>query len=57
MDNDPSHIEIFEVGLDYEKVSDAERDTPLHESTPWPEAGEEGVKFRELMEGQYKLRH
>lgn len=36
VDNDASHIEIFEVGTDFSKVSPEEQDTPLHEETPFP---------------------
>jgi isopenicillin N synthase-like dioxygenase len=36
VDNDPSHKELYEVGLDWSKVSEEERATMLHEQTPWP---------------------
>lgn len=37
IDNDPSHKELYEVGLEWSKVSENERQFPLHEVTPWPE--------------------
>lgn len=42
MDNDPSHVEIFDMGLDYEMVSEEEQQYSLHEPTPWPVDTEEG---------------
>jgi len=36
IENDPSHKEMYEVGLDWVKVSEEERNFPLHEPTPWP---------------------
>ena len=35
--NDPSFKELYEIGLDYEKVSEDEQIYSLHEETPWPE--------------------
>jgi hypothetical protein len=31
IDNDPSHVEIYDMGLDYDKVSEEERDYQIHE--------------------------
>ena len=46
--NDPSFKELYEIGLDYSKVSEDEQIYSLHEETPWPEC--EGCdKFKEFM--------
>lgn len=52
----PSHAEIFEMGLEYSKVTEAEKGCPVHEETPWPAAGEEGLRFREFVETKYEER-
>ena len=51
-----NHLEIFEQGLNYNLVSDEEKDCPLHEETPWPAAGEEGLRFRAFAENLYSAR-
>lgn len=52
LDNDISHKEFFEVGLDLSKVSDLEKQLPLHEATPWPE--HEGCEeFKKFMTSHY----
>ena len=48
IDNDPSHKELYEIGLDWAKVSDDEKRYPLHEETPWP-AVEGGEEFKSFM--------
>ncbi len=46
--NDPSFKELYEIGLDYSKVSEDEQIYSLHEETPWPVC--EGCeKFKEFM--------
>jgi hypothetical protein len=42
--NDPSYKELYDIGMDYSKVSDFEKQFSLHEETPFP-GGEEGIKF------------
>ena len=56
IDNDPSHVEIYDMGLDYEEVSEEEKLYSLHEPTPWPETTEEGKQFTAFMKDHYKLR-
>lgn len=56
IDNDPSHVEIYDMGLDYDKVTPPEQEYILHEETPWPTWSEEGREFTEFMKGQYALR-
>ncbi len=56
MDNDPSHVEIFDTGLDIEDVSEEEKEYSLHERTPWPEWSDEGKQFTAYMKEHYKLR-
>lgn len=56
IDNDPSHVEIYDMGLDYEKVTEEEKEYVLHEETPWPTWSEQGLEFTEFMKSQYKLR-
>ncbi len=34
--NDPSYKELYEIGLDMDKVSEDEKIYSLHEDTPWP---------------------
>jgi len=34
--NDVSHKEVYDMGLDYTKVSDFEKTFSLHEETPFP---------------------
>ena len=54
--NDPSHKELYEVGLDLSKVSDAEKQYSLHEDTPWPDV--EGVEeFKKFMASHYDVMH
>jgi isopenicillin N synthase-like dioxygenase len=54
--NDPSFKELYEIGLDYEKVSEDERKYHLHEETPWPDY--EGSKeFTLFMKQQYNMMH
>lgn len=36
MNNDISHKELFDMGLEYSKVSDFEKQFSLHEETPFP---------------------
>lgn len=54
--NDPSHKELYEVGLDMKHVSDEEQRYPLHEETPWPE-GEGAESFKRFMVGHYDVMH
>lgn len=56
IDNDPSHVEIFDMGMDYEDVTEEEKEYSLHEATPWPEYCEEGKAFTAYMKEHYKLR-
>ncbi|CDW72244.1 2og-fe oxygenase [Stylonychia lemnae] len=56
IDNDPSHVEIFDMGLPYDQVTEEEKEYSLHEETPWPVEPEESKQFREYMEGHYNLR-
>lgn len=56
IDNDPSHVEIYDMGLDYDLVSEEEREYSLHERTPWPMETEEERKFTEFMNEHYHLR-
>ena len=42
IDNDPSHVEIYDMGFDYDKVSPNEQEYMIHEPTPWPTWSEEG---------------
>ena len=46
--NDPSFKELYEIGLDYSKVSEEEKIYSLHEETPWPEY-EGAEKFKAFM--------
>jgi len=55
-DNDPSHVEIYDMGMDFDKVTPGEQEYQIHEETPWPTWCEEGIQFTEFMKGQYKLR-
>jgi isopenicillin N synthase-like dioxygenase len=57
IDNDPSHKELYEVGLDLSQVSEEEKECTLHEETPWPEGAEGCEEFREYMLNQYKVMH
>jgi isopenicillin N synthase-like dioxygenase len=50
IDNDVSHKELYEIGLDYAQVSEAERAFSLHEESPFP-----SEDFRLFMNGQYKV--
>ena len=54
IDNDPSHKELYEVGLDWAQVSDDEKRYPLHEETPWPEGAE---AFKSFMLKHYDVMH
>ena len=46
MPNDISHKELFDMGLNYSRVSDYEKQFSLHEETPFPEGhGERGEQF------------
>jgi isopenicillin N synthase-like dioxygenase len=56
IDNDPSHVEIYDVGMDFDKVSPEEQEYSIHEATPWPAWSEEGEKFTEFFKKQYALR-
>ena len=42
IDNDPSHVEIYDMGLDYDVVTPGEKEYYIHEETPWPTWSEEG---------------
>lgn len=42
IDNDPSHVEIYDMGMDFDKVSPNEQEYMIHEETPWPTWSEEG---------------
>lgn len=53
IDNDPSHKELYEIGLEYSRVSEEEKKYPLHEETPWPESGDEAHEFKKFMLGHY----
>jgi len=52
IDNDISHKEFLEVGLDLSKVSDLEKQLPLHEETPWPDHPETPL-FKAFMTTHY----
>jgi isopenicillin N synthase-like dioxygenase len=57
IDNDPSHVEIYDMGMDFDKVSPGEQDYQIHEETPWPIWVQDGgQEFTDFMKGQYKLR-
>ena len=56
IDNDPSHVEIYDMGLAYDLVSEEEKEYSLHEETPWPDETEDGQKFKDYMQGHYNLR-
>jgi isopenicillin N synthase-like dioxygenase len=56
IDNDPSHVEIYDMGLDFDKVTPPEQEYILHEETPWPTWSEEGREFTAFMKDQYELR-
>ena len=56
IENDPSHKELYEVGLDISKVSDEEKQYPLHEETPWPEV-EGSERFKKFMTHHYDVMH
>jgi isopenicillin N synthase-like dioxygenase len=56
IDNDPSHVEIYDMGLDFDKVSPEEQEYTIHEATPWPTWSEEGQQFTAFMKSQYQLR-
>jgi len=56
--NDVSHKEVYDMGLDYTKVSDYEKTFSLHEETPFPQdRGEDGEKFKEFMREHYGVMH
>lgn len=40
LDNDPSHKECFDMGMDVELIDEEERKYILYEQTPWPEQDE-----------------
>lgn len=42
IDNDASHVEIYDMGYDFDKVSPEEQEYQIHEQTPWPTWTEEG---------------
>ncbi|TNV77061.1 hypothetical protein FGO68_gene7206 [Halteria grandinella] len=52
IDNDISHKEFLEVGLDLSKVSPLEQQLPLHEPTPWPSHPETPL-FQSFMTRHY----
>lgn len=56
IDNDPSHVEIYDMGMDFDQVSAEEQEYQIHEQTPWPTWREDGVEFTKFMKSQYKLR-
>ena len=56
IDNDPSHVEIYDMGLDLEEVRPDEREYSLHEQTPWPDYNDEAKEFTAYMKEHYKLR-
>lgn len=43
IDNDPSHVEIFDMGMDYEDLTEEEKEYSLHETTPWPDYDDEAI--------------
>ena len=55
LNNDVSHKEMFEIGLDYDQVSEEEKLCPLHEYTPWPKS-EDGKadEFKRFMNNYYQ---
>lgn len=52
--NDPSHKELYEIGLDLSKVSEEEQKYSLHENIPWP-AVDGCEAFKEFMMRHYDL--
>lgn len=56
IDNDPSHVEIYDMGMDFDKVTPEEQEYSIHEQTPWPVWCEEGIQFMAFMKHQYQLR-
>lgn len=48
---------MYEVGLDWNKVSEEERKFPLHEPTPWPTEVEGAEEFKSFMQKHYDIMH
>lgn len=44
------------MGMDYEDVSEEEKEYSLHESTPWPDYSDDARAFTAYMKEHYKLR-
>ena len=56
LNNDISHKEFFDMGIDYDKVSLEEQKMPLHEYSVWPkEPAEECKEFKKFMMSYYDL--
>eukprot|EP00347_Sterkiella_histriomuscorum_P002785 403366808 len=56
--NDISHKELFDMGLNYSRVSDYEKQFSLHEETPFPQGnGEKGEWFKQFMHDHYDNMH
>ena len=53
IDNDPSHKEFYEVGLDYDQVSKSEKKYPLQEPTPFPPSDKDN-KFKNFVNNHYQ---
>jgi len=53
IDNNVSLKELFDIGLNYDRVSAEEKQYSLHEATPWPSDTEEGKQFKSFMESYY----
>lgn len=48
---------MYEVGLDWSRVSEEERQFPLHEPTPWPTEVEGAEEFKSFMQKHYDIMH
>lgn len=55
--NDPSHKELYEIGLEWSQVSEEEKSYPLHEETPWPTDCEGAENFKQFMTHHYTVMH
>ena len=61
LDNDTAYKEMFEVGSDFEKVSPKERQTLLHEATPFPagdgtpEGDAKAAEFEKFCKDHYQF--
>ena len=55
-DNDASHKEMYDFGLDRDQISESERHRILYEQTPHPFPGtDEGKKFKEFCDQHFDI--